>query len=129
MGVKFQDSTTLSQATWNSATTAGASGATVSAYELGYCTALVTTQNTGAITAGTITFEGWDGYNWYVMPSHLGTVAATVATTYTLITGSAYFYSNTNGFLDFRVRLSVAITGAGTVLVNINSSAATSFTP
>ena len=130
MGVKFQDSTTLNQATWNSTTAAGGSGtgAVVAAYEWGYCTALVTTFNTGTVSAGTITFEGFDGYNWFVSPATLGTAAATVATTYTLTTGSAFFYVNVNGFSQFRVRLSVAITGSGTVLVNINSSAATSNT-
>lgn len=127
MGSKMQDSTTLNQATWNSNTTAGASGtgATVSAYAWGYCVALVTTQNTGTVSAGTITWEGWDGYNWYVVPTTLGTTAATLATTYTLTTGSAYFYANCNAFSKFRTRLSVAITGSGTVLVNINLSAAT----
>ena len=128
MGMKFQDSTTVDQATWNQNTTAGGAGtgATVTAYEWGYCTALVTTQNTGTVSAGTITFEAFDGYNWYVVPTHLGTTAATIATTYTLTTGSAYFFANVNGFNNFRVRLSVAITGTGSVLVNINSSAATS---
>jgi hypothetical protein len=126
MGMKFQDSTTLNQATWNSSTTAGAAGtgATVQAYEWGYQSALITTQNTGTVSAGTITWEAWDGYNWYVVPTTLGTTAATIATTYTLTTGSAYFYANVNGFSDFRVRLSVAITGSGSVLVNINSSGA-----
>jgi hypothetical protein len=128
MGMKFQDSTTLNQATWNQNTTAGGAGtgATVSAYEWGYVTALVTTFNSGSVSAGTITFEAFDGYNWFVVPTTLGTTAGTVATTYTLTTGSAFFYANVNGFNDFRVRLSVAITGTGNVLVNINSSAATS---
>lgn len=130
MGMKMQDSTTLNQATWNSNTAAGASGtgAVVPVYAWGYQTALITTQNAGTVSAGTITWEGWDGYNWYVVPTTLGTTTATVATTYTLTTGSAFFYANINGFSNFRTRLSVAITGSGTVLVNINASAASSIT-
>jgi hypothetical protein len=126
MGMKMQDSTTLNQATWNQNTAAGGSGtgATVSGYAWGYQSALITYQNTGTVSAGTVTWEGWDGYNWYVMPTALGTTAATIATTYTLTTGSAYFYANIDGFSQFRTRLSVAITGSGSVLVNINLSAA-----
>ncbi len=126
MGNKVQDSTTLNQSTWNSSTTAGASGATVSAYSIGYAVALITTQNTGTVSAGTITWEGWDGFNWYVLPTLIGTAAnTTTATTYTLTTGSAYFFANVNAFSKVRTRLTVAITGSGTVLVNINLSAAT----
>ena len=51
MGMKMQDSTTTNQSTWNSNTVAGATGTgtTVTAYEWGYQTALITTQNTGTV--------------------------------------------------------------------------------
>jgi hypothetical protein len=126
MGMKFQDSTTVNNATWNSSTAAGGAGtgATVAVYAWGYQSALITYQNTGTVSAGTVTWEGWDGYNWYVVPSNLIATTSTVATTYTLTTGSAAFYLNCNGFSSFRTRLSVAITGSGSVFVNVNASGA-----
>lgn len=126
MGMKFQDSTAPVNTIWNGSTTAGAAGTgtTLTAYEWGYCTVLITVQNTGTISTGTITWEGFDGFNWYVIPTTLINASATVATTYTLTTGTAAFYANVNAFSQFRTRLSVAITGGGSVFVNINSSAA-----
>jgi hypothetical protein len=131
MAMKMQDSTATFNNfgnLWNSTTTAGVAGTgtTINSYAWGYQTALITTLNTGTVSAGTITWEGFDGYNWYVIPTTLITTAATVATTYTLTTGSAGFYCNINGFNSFRTRLSVAIGGSGTVFVNMNLSAASS---
>jgi len=127
MGMKMQDSTTLNQATWNANTTAGAAGtgATVNFYAWGYQSALITYQNSGTVSAGTVTWEGFDGFNWYVIPASLIVASPTPALTYTLTTGSGAFYANINGFSQFRTRLSVAITGTTpSVLVTINGSAA-----
>lgn len=132
MGMKFQDSTTVTQATWNSSTTAGASGANVSAYEWGYCTVLVTLHYTGSVTGGALTFEGFDNYNWFsIIPnSQINSSTAPTTTTFTFSSaaGDTGFFCNSNCFSQFRTRLSTTITGTGTVLVNINSSAATSAT-
>lgn len=128
MGMKFQDSTTINQATWNSSTTAGASGAAVTAYGWGYCTALVTMHYTGSVTGGALTFEANDGYNWYgIFPDsqiNNATVPSAITFTFSSAGGDTGFYCNINSFMSFRTRLSTTITGTGTVLVNINTSAA-----
>lgn len=129
MGMKFQDSTTFNQSTWNNGT---AQNSGVAVYGWGYCTALVTLHYSGSVSTGVITFEGYDGYNWFpIIPvSQINSSTAPTTTTFSLSSsaGDTGFYCNINAFSSFRVRLSTVISSAGSVLVNINASAATSNT-
>lgn len=120
MGYKFQDSTANYQTAWTSSTP---QNTVLSTYAWGYSTAIITVQNTGTISGGVISFEGFDGTNWYgLSASQLSN--GTNSTTYSLSGGSAALGSDITGFSQFRVKLSTAITGTGSVLVTINESGA-----
>ena len=125
MGYKLQDSTTENNATLNSSSAANTA---VTAYAWGYQTALVTFTVTGTVSAGALTAEGWDGYNWYGLPTTPGSTTTTLQSTIA-ITSSGYAFANINCFSKFRARLSTAITGTGSVFVNVNLSAGSEHTP
>lgn len=119
MGVKFQDSTTLNQVTWNSST---AQNAVLGTYGWGYSSAIVTIQNTGTVTPGVIGFQGWDGFNWYNLNA-TDLYGGVKYETYTLGNGSVALACEMTGFSKFQVILNTAITGSGSSQININTSA------
>ncbi len=125
MGYKLQDSTTDNNITLN---TNSAANTSVSAYAWGYQVALVTFQVTGTVSAGALTVEGYDGYNWYSLPTTPGSTTTTLQSTIA-ITASGYAYANVNCFSSCRARLSTAIAGTGSVFVNLNLSAGSEHTP
>lgn len=120
MGQKFQDSTALYQKTWTSSTPQNTA---LAAYGWGYSTAVVTIQETGTISAGVLTFQGYDGQNWYDIPA-TDIYAGAKTQTYALANGSAALACDMTGFSQFQVKLTTVITGSGSVQVNINESAA-----
>jgi len=120
MGNKFQDSTANYQVTWTNST---AQNTSLPAYGWGYSTAIITVQNTGTISGGAITFEGYDGYNWYQINA-TELLSGLNDQTYSLANGSVALAAEMTGFSQFRVRLSTAISGSGSVQITINESAA-----
>ena len=104
---------TLSTATWTTSTTVNTTLANTSA--IGFGTATVTTVETGTTTtAGALTFEVYDGTNWWaVNGQQLGTY--TIQSSYTLVNNTNIAWQfDIAGFQGFRVRLSTAVTGTGT---------------
>jgi hypothetical protein len=117
--------TAESTAAWTSATT---NNTALALTVTGYGTVTVTLNQGTTITGGAVTFEGSDtvaGTNWYPV-SMVSTAGATVPTsTYTLVASTNIaFQTNVSGFIQFRVRLSPAISGTGTVNVGIAANAA-----
>jgi hypothetical protein len=101
----------LSTATWTSSTTLNTALAQSC---VGQGTATVTTVETGTTTtAGALTFEVYDGTNWWaVTGQQVGSY--TVQSSYTLANGTNVAWQfDVGGFQQFRVRLSTAITGTG----------------
>lgn len=81
----------------------------------GMSTAIVTSIETGTTTtAGALTFEVFDGTNWWsVTGQRIGSY--TVESTYTLVNNTNVAWQlDIAGFQQFRTRLSTAITGTGT---------------
>lgn len=116
--------TAESTAAWTSAT---ANNTALALTVTGYGTVTVTLNQGTTITGGAVTFEASDtvaGTNWYPV-SMMQTSSATVpASTYTLVANTNIaFQTNVAGFIQFRVRLSPAITGTGTVNVGIAANA------
>lgn len=110
-------------ATWTSATAADTA---VTLDVSNYAGALVTYTKTGTVSAGTIVFEfsDDDGTTWYaVKVARLSTHAT--ESSYTLTTGSTSWIANVPGATDFRVRLSVQISGAGTASLRVANLALT----
>lgn len=123
-------------AAWTSATTGGASGATVvqtlstqpgNIADGGYSTVGVTFLSTGTITGGVITFEvtgatdgnsGWQATNCYRMS------APSWDATYTLSGANQAWECPATAMQAFRVRLSTAITGSGTANLTVQAMAA-----
>ena len=98
-------------ATW---TTATALNTTLAQNSANLNTATVTTIETGTTTtAGALTFEVYDGTNWWpVIGQQIGSY--TVQSSYTLVNATNVAWSlDIAGFQQFRVRLSTAITGTG----------------
>jgi hypothetical protein len=116
--------TAESTAAWTSAT---ANNTALALTVTGYGTVTVTLNQGSTITGGAVTFEASDtvaGTNWYPV-SMVSTSGATVpVSTYTLVASTNIaFQTNIAGFIQFRVRLSPAITGTGTVNVGIAGNA------
>ncbi len=120
MGYKFQDSTAKYTATWTSST---ALNSALPVYGWGYSTAIITIQATGTISAGVINFQGYDGQNWYNLTA-TDLYAGAKTQTYSLASGSAALACDMTGFSQFQVQLTTAITGSGSVQININESGA-----
>lgn len=119
MGQKFQDSTAVYQQTWNQNT---AQNTALTTYGWGYSTAVITFQVTGTVSAGVVTFEGYDGYNWYAL-NYVELDNGTAGTTFSLGSSVAVACEMT-AFSQFRARLSTVISGTGSVQITINESAA-----
>jgi len=111
-------SPTSSTATWTSATSINT--ALTSSNTQGYSTATVTTVETGTTTtAGALTFEVYDGTNWWAI-SGQQINSYTLNSTYTLVNGTSVAWTfDIAGFQGFRTRLSTAITGTGSPQVVI----------
>lgn len=112
-------------ATWTTATTINT--ALTSSSTQAYSTATVTTVETGTTTtAGALTFEVYDGTNWWaVSGQQIGSY--TVQSSYTLVNNTNVAWTfDIAGFQGFRVRLSTAITGTGSpqvvVITQLQSS-------
>lgn len=103
--------TTATTATWTSAT---AVDTTLAQTITGYGTVTVTTIETGTTTtAGALTFEVYDGTNWWAVQAQR-TGSYTVESSYTLVNGTNVAWSiDVVGYQRCRVRLSTAITGTG----------------
>ena len=111
-----------SSATWTNATTVNTALAiTVK----GYTTATVVLTGTGTVTPGVVTFEATDdtAATWQnIVGALLGQSANQPAqSSFTLATSVTFWQFNIAGFSQFRVRLSTAITGAGSELVGIQA--------
>lgn len=116
--------TAESIAAWTSSTT---NNTALALTVTGYGSVTVTLNQGTTITGGAVTFEGSDtvaGTNWYPI-SMVSTAGATVpVSTYTLVASTnVAFQTNVAGFIQFRVRLSPAISGTGTVNVGIAANA------
>jgi hypothetical protein len=100
---------------WTSATTANTSTSiSVSSYN----TISVAMHNTSTMTAGVLTFEvSPDNTNWF--PIQMARIDSfTVESTYTLsVVADRAWSTSVDGFTNFRVRLSTAITGTGTATI------------
>lgn len=110
------NATAIQTTNWTTATGLNTSN-TVSL--AGYSTAIVTMANTSTMTAGVLTFEVFDGTNWY--PIQMARADSyTAENNYTLNTVANRAWSaNIAGFTGFRVRLSTVITGSGTATVGV----------
>lgn len=119
--------TSASTATWTSAT---AQDTVVSVATTGFGTVLLTTRITGSITAGLMSYEASDdsGSHWYAlnlvrMVNGTGIVSFTLA----LAGEIGYsFFGTCSGFTNVRVRLSTAISGSGTLNLQLQAFAAPS---
>lgn len=116
--------TSESSAAWTSATSVNA---VLALTVTGYGTVVITLNQGTTITAGAVIFEVSDsvaGTNWYPI-STINTFASAPSSTYTLVAGvNVAFQLNVAGLIQFRVRLSTAIVGTGTVNIGIAASAA-----
>lgn len=114
-----------STATWTTATSVNA---TLAQSVIGQGTVSVTIVETGTTTtAGAITFEVSDGTNWWAMPGIRMGGSGLVESNFTLINNTSVNWRfGVEGFTQFRVRLSTAITGTGSpqVVVILQTSAA-----
>jgi hypothetical protein len=106
-------------ATWTSATALNTAFTTVSNI-VGYSTVAITVNSTptGTLTAGALTFEiSNDNTIWTPIAGVDPNTLATVGPTYTLLLATNTTFLFTVPLPYFRVRLSTAITGSGTVIV------------
>jgi hypothetical protein len=111
-------------ATWTNATTINT--ALTMANITGYSYITVTLNSTGVTTPGVITFEVSDtGTTWYgIWANQLNINPAGAVLTYAFISGTlASFTIPVTAWNQFRIRLSTAITGAGSVAVGMMGSA------
>ena len=108
-----------SDATWTSATGLNTAFTLVSNIE-GYSSIAITLSQTGTLTAGALTFElSNDNSNWYPCEGVDPNTGVIVPSTYTLTIAYVIFLF-TVPTPYFRVRLSTAIVGSGTLIVGHN---------
>jgi hypothetical protein len=112
-------------AAWTSATTINT--ALTLTPILGYGTVLVTINDVGVTTVGAVTFEVSDtaaGTTWYPITGiQTGLTVPTFVLNASLTSATLFSWQfDVTGFAAFRVRLSTAITGAGTANVGIQAS-------
>jgi len=106
-------------ATWTSATSINTAVTLVSNIE-GYSSIAITLNQTGTLTAGALTFEiSNDNTNWYPVEGVDPNTGVIIPSTYTL-TIAYVIYLFTVPTPYFRVRLSTAIVGSGTLIVGHN---------
>jgi hypothetical protein len=107
--------------TWNSATAINTAQTLATA---GYDTVIMTFVPTAPITAGAITFEVYDGYNWLTLKAPR-TDSYLTDTVFSLVGATTHSWQlSAAGYPQVRARLSTAIVGAGNVtVVSIVSSA------
>jgi hypothetical protein len=113
--------TAPSTATWNASTTVNTALAITCT---DYSTIVMTFVGTGsAITGGVLTFEVYDGANWFgIQAARIN--AYTVDSTYVLSITSQAWEVDVGGWQQFRIRLSTAITGTTpSVLVTLIAQA------
>ena len=107
--------------TWTSAT---AANTVLAVSTQGYDGVMLSLVVAGTVTAGTVLFEAYDGATWLpvkVFPLNSYNSYGSV----NLITGLATgFQADVAGAVQFRVRLSTAITGTGSLLVTHNATSA-----
>jgi hypothetical protein len=111
--------TALSSTSWTSATSANTAN-TISV--TGYNTVTVALVATSTFTGGIVTFEvSPDGTNWF--PVAMARIDSyTVELAYTIVASTNRAWSTSvDGFTSFRVRLSTAITGTGTLTTLITA--------
>jgi hypothetical protein len=110
-------------AAWTSAT---AQDTTSTLNIVNWPTVTISINQGSTITAGVVTFEVSDtpaGTNWYSL-TMVATSGFLASPTYTLAANTNIaFQMNVSGFALFRVRLSTAITGTGTVNIGITGNA------
>ena len=108
-------------ATWTSAAALNTAQTLATA---GYDTVIMTIVPTGTITAGAITFEVYDGYNWLTIKASR-TDSYSTDTTFSLAGASTHSWQiSAAGYPQVRGRLSTAIVGSGSAtIVSIISSA------
>jgi hypothetical protein len=115
--------TAESTAAWTSAT---AQNTTLAINVVGYSTVAITLQQGSTITQGAITFEVSDtalGTNWYPV-SVVSTNGNIVGNGYNLVASTNIaFQMNVAGFVQFRIRLNLAIGGTATVNVGVTAQA------
>jgi hypothetical protein len=106
-------------ATWTSATGLNTAVTLVSNIE-GYSSIAITLNQTGTLTAGAVTFEiSNDNTNWYPVEGVDPNTGVIVPSTYTLVIGY-FIFLFTVPTPYFRVRLSTAIVGSGTLIIGHN---------
>ena len=106
-------------ATWTSATGLNTAVTLVSNIE-GYSSIAITLNQTGTLTAGAVTFEiSNDNTNWYPVEGVDPNTGVIVPSTYTLVIGY-FIFLFTVPAPYFRVRLSTAIVGSGTLIIGHN---------
>ena len=120
-GVPMYDAyTSASSGNWTSAT---ALNTAVAINVQGFDTVTVSHTVSGTVTGGAVAFEVYDGAYWVgIKGSNI--LNYTTAATYSLTAGTAAFQIPVAGFQQFRCRLSTAISGSGSVQLQINLTSA-----
>lgn len=108
-------------ATWTSATALNSAAAVPTA---GMDTVIVTAAPSGAMTAGALTFEIFDGANWLPVKGARPESYLTDQSYALASAASRAWQFSVAGFPQFRVRLSTAIAGTGNCLVTVIASSA-----
>lgn len=109
--IAYDSNPVISNTAWSSSTTANTALTTNCA---GYGTVVVTYVQSSTISAGVVTFEAYDGVNWWMIPATRMNGLYSDPGTYSLANGSQAWQVNAAGFQQIRVRLSTAINGVGT---------------
>jgi hypothetical protein len=106
-------------ATWTNSTTLNT---TLAQTITDYSTIIATVLITGTVSGGVLTFEVYDGANWWgIQNCRVSTY--TSEGTYTLATGSQAWEADIGGWQQYRIRLSTVISGTGSALVTLIAQA------